>query len=363
MPIPLHSQTEKKETSDKQLFTKTNFIHYVLVSILISLVVGLSIYPAYFKTIDGFFSIKEKLIFSFTLSMVLSFGITYFERILNYKIPWIRYPFRRLVIEIIIVTAFSFTVSFVLMLIFHVQFGSYLSGSIPWRELVKSTKLSVGIAYVITLIFTAKAFLFEWREAAVDAEKLRTEQFSSQYRMLKEQLNPHFLFNSLNVLTHIIYEDKNKAAGYVQQLSRFYRYVLEVQYEDLVRLGKEMEFVHRYLYLQKLRFGKNLTFDIKVEPGTDGYIPPLSIQICLENVFKHNEISQAKPLLITIEGDRNWLCITNTSNPKNTIVSENTGVGLNNIQKRYRLLSDTEISIQKTGKTFAVTLPILKLES
>ena len=215
------------------------------------------------------------------------------------------------------------------------------------------------IALVFMSLFTTRSWLFEWRKSAIEAEQLRTEKMASQYQSLKDQLNPHFLFNSLNVLSSLIYEDADKSAAFIQKLSKIYRYVLEVQKEEIVELSKELDFARNYLELQKIRFEDNLQFTIQVNSEKDFFLPPLSLQLLLENAVKHNIASKENPLFIHIQQKGNELWISNTFQPKMSLAEPSTGVGLENIRMRYQLLSSKNIEVTQTENEFIVRLPLL----
>jgi LytS/YehU family sensor histidine kinase len=233
--------------------------------------------------------------------------------------------------------------------------------NIEWVKMIDNTILPVTIAIIIITIFTARSWLYEWRNAAIETEKLRTEKLAGQYRSLKDQLNPHFLFNSLNVLSRLVYENADKSAEFIQQLSKIYRYVLEIQQEELVSLQEEIKFARSYLSLQKIRFEDSLLFEIDIQKDGDYLLPPLSLQLLLENAVKHNVASLAHPLQISIIQEGTQLKVTNTYQPKQSRDSESTGIGLENIRKRYALLSDLSPRITQSETSFTVDLPLLQL--
>lgn len=344
--------------------TRTDFKGYIvfaIIALVISVAISISYCPHCYTSWQGFLTVVDDVLYGFTLAMAIGLGLGYIEGRIQRHISWLKEPVKRLFAEVVIVTTYSFCVSVVILISFYFIKGYFTFPVVDWEVVLQGVKLPMLIAYVMTFFFTSRAFLTEWRQAAVHAEKLRTEQFAGQYRLLRDQLNPHFLFNSLNVLSNVIYEDQDKAADYVQQLARFYRYVLEVQNEEVVSLKKELEFGERYLYLQKLRFGANLIIENTVRVMEDEVVPPMSIQLCLENVLKHNAVSQAEPLRISLSRDGNLLIIQNQLNPRKTETKEGTGVGLQNIKQRYQLLSGEDVIVEQQLNTFTVKLPILKL--
>jgi LytS/YehU family sensor histidine kinase len=200
-------------------------------------------------------------------------------------------------------------------------------------------------------------FFKNWKEAAVQQEKLKREQLALQYETLKSQVNPHFLFNNLNSLTSLISSNPGKAIDFVKKLSEVYRYVLDQKDQELVRLETEMEFVNSYIFLQKIRFGENLEVQIGKFPK-NVLVIPLSIQMLVENAIRHNEISDRNPLKIHINSDdKPYLTIENRLQKKSG--SEGTGLGLQNIVDRYAFFSEKKVIISEGQEKFAVSIPLL----
>lgn len=200
-------------------------------------------------------------------------------------------------------------------------------------------------------------------EANTQLLKVQKENLQSQFEVLKQQVNPHFLFNSLNVLTSLIKIDPNLAESFTERLSKVYRYVLENKEKDLVSLSTELEFLNAYLFLLEIRFMKKLFIEIKIDKVYyDFLILPIAIQLIIENAIKHNTFSKAQPLKIEIFVDsKQRLNIVNNLNVRETkLVS--TGVGLENINRRYALVSDQKPEFIKTKEQFIAKLPLLKSE-
>lgn len=200
-------------------------------------------------------------------------------------------------------------------------------------------------------------------EANTQLLKVQKENLQSQFEVLKQQVNPHFLFNSLNVLTSLIKIDPDLAESFTERLSKVYRYVLENKEKDLVSLSTELEFLNAYLFLLEIRFMKKLVIDIQIDKSYSDYlILPIAIQLIIENAIKHNTFSKAQPLKIEIFVDEQQrLNIINNLNVRETkLVS--TGVGLENINRRYALVSDQKPEFIKTTEYFIAKLPLLKSE-
>lgn len=302
----------------------------------------------------------DDFIISFLLSTSLSYGGFLMEEYFDERISWIQYPLKRLVLECLCYFLYVFVVSFALIFLYSLLVRqSFTLSDIPWKRLVYWTKFPMQISFLISFVFISRSFLMEWRKSAIEAEQLKTERVAQQYQSLKDQLNPHFLFNSLNVLSNLVYENADMSAKFIRQLSRIYRYVLDVQQEELVPLEMELDFAENYLALQKMRFEEGLQYDIKVNKSTPGSLPPLSLQLLLENAIKHNVASKQNPLQIAITLEGNALVVSNNLQPKSSLPEESAGIGLANIGKRYELLSDQKISIINKDTRFAVKLPLL----
>ncbi len=200
-------------------------------------------------------------------------------------------------------------------------------------------------------------------EANTQLLKVQKENLQSQFEVLKQQVNPHFLFNSLNVLTSLIKIDPDLAESFTERLSKVYRYVLENKEKDLVSLSTELEFLNAYLFLLEIRFMKKLFVDIKIDKSYSDYlILPIAIQLIIENAIKHNTFSKALPLKIEIFVDEQQrLNIINNLNLRETKLIS-TGVGLENINRRYELVSEQKPEFIKTTEYFIAKLPLLKSE-
>ncbi len=339
----------------------TSVPQFIAINLLIAVILMVVFCPSCLLTWEGILSIRLDFLYGFLVSCVLSFGGSRVEVFMDPRISWINHPFKRLILTILIYMSYCFISTFLIAFLITWMKGQFELSEIPWFALVKFTKQPMLIALFIMAIFTTRSWLLEWKKSATEAEKLKSEMLASQYQSLKDQLNPHFLFNSLNVLSNLVYEDPDRSAAFILKLSKIYRYVLDVQQEDLIPLTQEMEFAKNYLELQKIRFEENLVYSIKVTELDGLSIPPLSLQLILENAIKHNEASQENPLFIQLiqQGDELW--ITNTFQPKKGKLEESAGIGLANIRKRYKLLSQREIQVINTLDEFVVKLPLIQL--
>jgi sensor histidine kinase YesM len=213
---------------------------------------------------------------------------------------------------------------------------------------------------IIAATYESIRNLSRWEQTTQEKEELEKAHITSQLEGLKSQVNPHFLFNSLNTLISIIPEDAERSVRFVRQLSKIYRYFLETTSETTVSLQQEMDFVNSYTFLLKERFGESLHIDLDTKNAcSDCVIIPFSLQLLLENCIKHNVISKDKPLYINILVNPHEITVKNNFQPKNQ-TQNSTGVGLKNIENRYHLLSNKCLKIENTEAFFSVTLPLLK---
>jgi len=330
---------------------------YSKISLLIAAVIYVSFNHIFLWSWE-FFEAWEEFVYSFLISMALSLGISKIIDFTDNHISWIQAPVKRLFTELTTVIVYAFLISIIFSVFSLVLLNpNYNFTNLPWDNILRNSKFPIYISLFMTAILTSRAFLFEWRSAAIATEKLRGDRFQGQYQSLKNQLNPHFLFNSLNTLSNLVYADQEKAITFIQKLSKIYRYVLEVQKEELVSLKQELTFLESYLGLQKLRFNENLQIEINV-PQQEKLLPPLSLQLLIENAIKHNVVSADDPLKISIVQLDNFITVTNNLQPKD-ISEDSTGIGLNNIKSRLAFFTDEELSVSKNEHEFIVSLPLL----
>ena len=222
-------------------------------------------------------------------------------------------------------------------------------------------ELSGAIKQFSIWILIGSAFFFYiiWRKAIEREQKLREENLKYRYQNLKSQVNPHFLFNSLNTLSEIVYEDAKIADKYIQKLSGIYRYILENEEIDLVPLNKEIEFVKQYFDIQKVRDNDKILLEIDFQDADEFKVVPISLQILVENALKHNSRSEKLPLKIRIERNIDNIVVSNNIQRKNILASK-LKTGLLNLKERVKLILNKDLIYEENNNQFIVKLPIIK---
>ncbi|SFC39506.1 Histidine kinase [Flexibacter flexilis DSM 6793] len=220
--------------------------------------------------------------------------------------------------------------------------------------------IDILITLVINANYISLYFFREWKKSAVQAERLQKERAQVQFDNLKNQLNPHFLFNSLTSLNSLIFDNQQLASDFLKHLSRVYRYVLQTKDRELVSLSTELDFISNYVFLLKTRFEEMLRIDFDVpEDQLEKQIAPVTLQILIENAIKHNIISESKHLRIHIYIQNDYLVVENNLQRK-TLVEDSNKTGLENMQNLYSFYSaDRKVLIEETATSFAVKLPLL----
>jgi len=209
-------------------------------------------------------------------------------------------------------------------------------------------------------IYESIYFMHELKNSVEEKELLKRENLHAQLNALRTQVNPHFLFNNLNTLSSLIPENPKHAVDFVQQLSKVYRHILEVEDEKSIPLKDELELLNAYIFLLKTRFGNNLQVNITIsDEKLQKKIVPLSLQILMENAIKHNIVSSDKPLHIDVSTENDSLVVSNNLQMKKQI-NESTGIGLDNIRNRYKMLSDKPVTVTESEGNFTVSIPLIE---
>jgi sensor histidine kinase YesM len=219
------------------------------------------------------------------------------------------------------------------------------------------------VAFFVRDVAFSKKQVIEYEEELtrnkIKMLMLENQNIQSQFQTLKNQVNPHFLFNSLNTLASLIQIDTDKAAKFVQRFSSLYRNILDMNDQSLISINKELKMLESYIYLQKMRKGNSLMFDFSIrDEDREHLIPPLALQLLIENAIKHNEISDEHPMLIQVSSNGRFVEVRNKLNPKYRI-TQRKGIGLKNLLSRYEHFSVDKPVFQKNDKEFIAQIPII----
>jgi sensor histidine kinase YesM len=249
------------------------------------------------------------------------------------------------------------------IILFALEITRFWSYHLGWYDWIKNIFICYSFVMLIAFIYEAVYYYHRWSRAIVETEDLKKTGMQCQLDSLKNQISPHFLFNSLNVLSSLVEENFSHAEHYVRELSRVYHYVLESNRTQLTTLSSELEFINAYVFLLRTRFGENLKLQTEVSPGMlQRLIPPLALQMLVENAVKHNIVSSSKPLYITIKSlETGMLSVSNNLQKKTTLINSN-HVGLKNIRTRYSMLVKREMIVAESEFDFKVTVPLLREE-
>ena len=335
------------------------FSRLLLISFVIGL--GISLMNLFVNQKSGF--VLENFVQSTAINTMFAFFITFvneaFFNMLNKYVPWTTKAAARLILGVVGSVVLTMGVLFLIIgftqiIIYDVTWNDYIA-----RQSVDWYFSGIVITLFISVIFHAFYFYKELQSVKIKEQKIIAGTATAQFDALKNQLDPHFLFNSLNVLVSLIEENPDAAVNFTTSLSKVYRYVLEQRGKELVPLEEELVFARTYVRLLKMRFEESLDINIpEAVTNPDLQIVPLSLQLLIENAVKHNIVSSNKPLKLSIYEADGRLIIENNLQEK-AVVKDGTGVGLNNIASRYALLTIDKMTIEKANGLFKVNLPLL----
>ncbi|MGQ1891042.1 sensor histidine kinase [Thermophagus sp. OGC60D27] len=338
-----------------------------LIWLLIILVLTIQINVITYNHFSGYYVLKDfqhflvRLLRGCILSLIASFFIAYSDilviQFLKSKAPWETKVFKRVLIEL------SFTLIIgVLFSVFFTLFANLLN---PYSHTLSNVLLNNALIFSVVnilLISILEGLIFsrQKKEVEIWANSLKEELAQIKFELLKSQINPHFMFNSLNVLSGLISKDAKKAELFVDEFSFIYRYVLDTIEQKVSSLEKELDFIRSYFFLQEIRYGESLTYAINLPASImNCFLPPLSFQIIIENAIKHNVVNESKPLHIDIAYEDDFIIISNKIQAKISR-SKSTGIGLKNLQKRYALISEIYPDFYVQEDKFIAKLPLVK---
>ena len=336
-------------------------------NLVIVFIIGIAVFAVGNGLSGGFnFTDNKELLLNFTLyqlySFVLGFSNMLFFQYLE-KLNWKPNDrLKRIAIGIlgsvlITLTGLFFLRSVIAVTLYGKNYQEFLA-----NETFDNYKFGLWITLTIVIIFHFVYFYNQYQKQKIKEQKVIAGTARAKFDALKNQLDPHFLFNSLNVLTSLIEENPGSAQKFTTSLSKVYRYVLEQKNKDLVTIDEELQFAKTYMSLLQMRYEDAIKFSMpETTTNPELKIVPLSLQLLLENAVKHNVITSDNPLEIKIYEDTGYLVIENNVNPKASM-GKSTKVGLKNINQRYSLITKRAVEIIQTNQKFKVRLPLLTQE-
>ncbi|HEY9114426.1 MAG TPA: histidine kinase [Bacteroidales bacterium] len=337
---------------------------------LIGLAIGVQVVVIVYNHINGYYILDDyvhffkRLLRGSLLSLLAGFLIAYPDlyviRYMNKIAPWGKNIFKRVPLQFGLTLLIAAIVA-ILITLFANWISVYTDHDLA-SIIVLNVLIYMVVNIVVMAIFEGWILFVERGQAKQMADSLQTELSQIKFEVLKSQINPHFMFNSLNVLSGLINKDVKKAQQFIDEFSMIYRYVLETIEQPVATLEKELEFMRSYLFLQQIRYGENLTYSVNISAELlKMYLPPLSLQVVLENAMKHNIINESKPLHIEINSEKDILVVKNNIQPK---ISKgiSTGLGLKNLVKRYALISNLEPVFKIETNHYIAKLPLIKME-
>lgn len=300
--------------------------------------------------------------FHITLSIASLFGllgiwefILFIGKKLERGFSMANKPNKRIIIQILLTYALAVAIGdsliFLSIRLMQIQFPAILQ---PFGYL-----LYFLLSIVMNLIYFGTIYFFNWKHDLVRIANLQREQAVVKYDALRNQLNPHFLFNALTSLNSLIFENQQLASDFLKQLSKVYRYVLQYKEHETVSVLTEVDFISNYIFLLRTRFGNAVEFNVDVGSyAKTKAIAPVTLQILIENAMKHNVVSKESPLKLTISDDEAYLNIVNSINKKSLVETSNKQ-GLENLKSLYQYLTDKPVEIIEDNNLFTVRIPLI----
>ncbi|NDK56455.1 sensor histidine kinase [Pontibacter fetidus] len=354
--MPAKAQPDKK-SGKKHIRKLLKQLAILLVASLVVMFIGC---PQCFE-----FRLSRLLVsFGFSVAMFASLWQVNerLTNVLDAYMPWFNNPAKRLLVSII----GTIVVSGIVVILLNAIFLSIRGYSFQhftqqdWQSMVIGPLV---ITFFISMFGHSRSFLLGWRQTAINAERLQKESIASQYESLKAQVNPHFLFNSLNALTSLVETDQKLAVKFIRKLSEVYRYVLDSRQKEVVSLTEELGFLESYIYLQKIRLGEALYLQNDLPQDNILMVVPLGLQMLVENAIKHNVALEEQPLRIQLYLQNEYIVVQNNLQERRTRDEDSTNTGLANLKARYSYLTDKPVLVQPTEREFIVKLPILHIKA
>ena len=319
--------------------------HFILANLLLGLFIALFT-TGDFSLVDLMFGI----LWSTAISVSQWLGHAWLQTKIAQHYSWVTHPKQRLILTFISVTLYSILAYAIVQICMNLL----VFGTVPkyLYTVNRYWTIPILISLFISTIIASIGFFGSWQRSIVKEEQLKREMLNYKYEALKNQINPHFMFNSLNVLSELVFEDQQLAVKYIHQFSDMYRYVLESKDHELRPVSEEVDFLKKYIFLLKIRFEDKLKVNIDLADLEDQLIVPVALQLLVENAVKHNEVSLTYPLTIDISKTEKWITVTNKIQPKITKEPSNQ-IGLKNLEQQYAFFNES-ILVEHSDSIFQV---------
>jgi two-component system, LytTR family, sensor kinase len=335
------------------LQNRYRFIYMMLAGVVIALILKILVFNR--------LHIPHPLVYDFLFTIICTMVIwesnIRFDALLNKRLPWIPNTAKRAVVQF----ATSLLVSSIVIYGMMYGYGRFICGDSPEHDLLMNDAILICILIIsiVIIIEVCAQFFRNWKNSLLEIEKYKTETAQAQLQNLKNQINPHFLFNNMSVLSSLVYQNQDKAVDFINQLSKVYRYVLDNRNNELVTVQEEITFLASYIFLLQIRFDKNISFRIAIEKEhLQKSIPPMCLQVLVENCIKHNEISTEFPLQVSVLSEGNCIAVINNLQLRQS-PEPSAKTGLQNIQDRYKYLSNEAVIISSANQLFTVKIPLM----
>ncbi len=308
----------------------------------------------YETVIDFIFSTLFSVVVTFSIFLSNFYLITKFTKANEDKLSDAK--------RIIIFLTLSLIASNLIMFVEWKIFNTFLfkcEGAVEREHIFENQLLATILVIIVSLVLEIKHYIDKLKTTVAENERLEREFIKAQLEGLKMQISPHFLFNSFNALQSLIEDNPETAKVFVKELASVYRYVLDKKDNMVVELSEEVNFMQSFVYLNKIRFGENLVVNTKIDSDClNTYLPPLTLQLLIENAIKHNIISSAKPLYIDITASKEWLIVSNNYQPRTEKI-QSTHIGLNNLTDRYKLITKAHVKFGIENTAYVAKVPLI----
>lgn len=303
--------------------------------------------------------VKLSYLYTIFIALVIYEGARFLHFTLRTYFDWLNRPARKIIALVVTIPFYCVPVSVLLLVGWYHLF---LDGQVNWSVVRLSAIIILAAVFFVINLYETVFLVRDIAGDRVRQEQLERARAEAELEALKNQIDPHFIFNSLNTLSHLIDDKPQKAKQFNDTLADVYRYILQNKARSLVILREEIEFLESYFWLLKIRFDKAVQLNRVIPENLldHSLVPPISLQVLLENAIKHNEFSEASPLVVTVHVSGDELVVYNPVKKK-ILRKESSRIGLHNLQERYKLTTGKEILVHEDEKGFTVKIPVLKI--